>query len=68
MIGKILPEDKLYLRERVGTVNVGGNDYEMQQIVQNRTPIIENMKTGKKFNLSWEDIFSLALEAGINKE
>lgn len=68
MIGKFLDPKKLSLRTRIGTCSVDGKDYEMQIILQTNQPIIESLQTGKKFTLTWEDIFELAIQAGIDKE
>lgn len=70
MPGTIYDSKSLFLRESVGTAEDPETKikYEMTTICQTRMPLICSGKTGKYFSLTWADILSLAIEAGIDKE
>jgi len=68
MIGKILQPRTGLLRTKIGSAeDEEGNQYELSTSMAG-SPILYSRKTEKYFVLSWEEIFSLAIEAGINQE
>lgn len=69
MIGKIMPEQTLILRETVGSMEQGDDlAYELTTSVTDRSPLVCSKQTGKYFSLRWTDIVKLAQEGGIDSE
>lgn len=67
--GEIHPPRTMFFRETVGEISDDeGNKYECTTNVGGVHPIIQSKQTGKWFTLSWADIVSLAIEAGIDKK
>lgn len=66
-IGRIIPAKTLIMRHNVGTATGDeGDEYEMTTTVNDRSPMVKSMKTGKTFHLNWNDIINLAVQAGVN--
>ena len=65
-IGRVNPKGSMFLRNHVGEAANGKRKYEMATNM-NGTPIIESKQTGKWFSLSWQDILTLAIKAGIDE-
>lgn len=62
-------DSAMFLRASVGDANDNeGNNYEMSTGVATGSPIVTNKTTGLTFTLSWEDIITLAKQAGIDKK
>ncbi len=71
IIGTIHDPKTLFLRLTVGTATSSADvklKYEMSINMADNRPIVLSEKTGKWFTLSWTDIITLAVEAGIDKE
>lgn len=67
-LGEIIGPEVLIMREHVGTATAkDGTVFEMSQNLD-RSPLIENKKSGKKYALSWAEIIDLAIENGICAE
>lgn len=67
-LGKILPEGTMILREEIGHASQeDGTVYEVCVSLGNRTPLIRNNKTGKWFQLDWQDIIELAKANGVDE-
>ena len=66
--GKMLDMKALYMTIHVGeaTDKENGIEYQMA-LMANSSPVITSDKTDKRFNLSWQDIINMAIEAGIDK-
>ncbi len=66
-LGKVHPRRTLFLREHVGEAANGTLKYELATL-PGRSPYVRSKKTGKCFTLSWHDILTLAVQAGIDKK
>jgi len=67
-IGFIHSKGSLFLRENVGTADTDeGPAYEMSLHVGSREPILQSVKTGKQFTLTWKQLLELAVKAGIDE-
>jgi hypothetical protein len=68
-VGKIYKKDTLFLRVAVGkaTKKTTGIVYQMATIANTGVPVIQSEKTGQWFTLGWDEIISLAINAGIDK-
>lgn len=66
VIGKMLNEKDLYITIHVGTAGHKEVVYRLALMV-NQSPIITSEKTKKRFNLPWNDIINMAINAGIDK-
>ncbi|KKM74348.1 hypothetical protein LCGC14_1401160 [marine sediment metagenome] len=65
--GKLLDKKDLYITIHVGEAKDDkGNKYSMATMVDG-SPVVTNENTDKRFNLSWQDIIEIAVEAGIDK-
>ena len=66
--GKLLNPKDLYMTIHVGEAKdkEDGIEYHMA-LMTDSSPIITSDKTDKRFNLSWQEIINMAVEAGIDK-
>ncbi len=65
--GKLLDKKDLYISIHVGDAkDADGNEYTMATMVDS-SPVVTNEKTGKRFNLPWQDIIEMSVESGIDK-
>lgn len=63
--GKVYPKRTLFLRVLVGTAKHKKYEYEMSTS-PGGSPMIESKQTGKYFSLSWAEIITMAVQAGID--
>lgn len=67
MIGTIKEKDALIMRQHVGAATDDeGNGYELT-LTMSMSPIVQSEQTGKYYFLDWDEIISLAQDAGIDK-
>lgn len=67
--GEVHPPKTMFLRQEVGKItDDDGNSYEATLNMGGQQPIIHSKQTNKWFTLSWGDIVSLAIDAGIDTE
>lgn len=64
MSGKILARDIMILRRFVAE----NEEYQIYLTIPREEPIVQSVKTGRYFHLSWSDIISQAQAAGIDEE
>lgn len=64
-IGELHDSQTIFLHVFVGTAKDDDQEYELTYGTMH-TPIVRNLKTGKYFTLSWNDVLQLAKEAGID--
>lgn len=69
MRGTIHEKGTLLMRETVGTATLDdtGIEYELTTTM-GRNPLVTSMKTGRTFDLSWNDLVDIAIDAGIDNE
>lgn len=69
MIGRIDRPGALFMREGRGkaTDEAAGITYELN-CHMGGNPCVRSSKTGKWFTLSWQDVLTLARDAGIDDE
>jgi len=65
--GKLHPPKAMFLRQTVGKIT-GPEDaeYEVTVSVGDFTPLINSPKTGKTWSITWNQLFHLALAAGLD--
>ena len=64
--GKILDKDSLYMTIHVGEAGEAkGDKYHLATMIDS-SPIVTSEKTDKRFNLSWNDIVNMAVDAGVD--
>lgn len=66
MPGRIYPKGTLFLRTHVGTATSDKAKYDMT-ISMEGSPTVESKQTGKFYALSWTEIITMAVAAGIDK-
>ncbi len=64
-VGRLHPPKSMFLRVHVGEASKGKRKYEMSMGI-NSAPIVHSKQTGKWFSLPWNDILTLAQNAGID--
>lgn len=66
-IGTIHPPRSMFLHEGIGGATDGENKLAISVSFTSKTPLIRSETTGKWFSLSWQEILTLAVEAGIHE-
>ena len=67
MVGILKGKGTLIMRQHVGeATDDEGREYELT-LTMGMEPIVRSEQTGKYYILDWDDIISLAIEAGIDK-
>lgn len=68
MVGKIIPERDLYMKQPAGEGEFDGKQYTMTTIIPGGCPHIRSHATGKRWTVGWDALLLFAIEAGIDLE
>lgn len=60
-----LHEDAMFLRVHVGSAKSDSEEYDLATGAGDGAPLIQNTKTGKTFQFTWEGLIRLAKARGL---
>lgn len=67
-MSKIYEKRALFLRTLIGEASdEEGNVYELA-VTADSAMLVKSKQTGRTFNITWQDVLELAVEAGINEQ
>lgn len=68
-LGKIYPENTMFLRMAAGTAKTeDGQEYEFSTNIGGGNPIIYSKQSGKWWSATWQDLIDLAIEMGLDEK